>query len=510
MKTDSSGRFPAEIERFFETPGGHSLIVRGNAGAGKTTLALEMTEYMRSLGLEPYYLSVRVSDASLYMQFPWLKELVMERKAVVNGKAFLRSLETGNREYIIKSGRKFLHALNMNPEPGRVSAERKGLHRMEGIVEEGGVDDEGVFSMEMKGLFPELDDLYDFVDRNLPRKSFIVVDSIDALSETYGINTVKLISVLQKDLVEGTGMDVVFIRESAEDDMVDYFGDGVISLSVGEFDRRRVRTLDIKKLRGQRIETFRYIYTLENGHFRTLSPYNTWSVPKELIRKMKINAITDGGKRDARAGEKNLHLIEIGPSVDPSVVYLFKTMFLKSSLMKGKKLLWLPEKVSEAMEYLECLEEDGDSDEEIKMFVPRSLMGSIDEKYEKYISYIEGDDPEREFMASRMLSKNSERADDIAFSTSVEAFFREYRSVDINVFENMVNSWVQNGAVGVLIVHSSFKDLQSIRDMADVHIKIDSLYGTSVVYTEKPWSNLYVPVKVDEGESGNITFVPLL
>ena len=62
---------PPEIHRFFQHPGGHSLIVKGKAGTGKTTLVLQMLEEIFS-GLDNFYLSSRVSDTSLYKQFPWL------------------------------------------------------------------------------------------------------------------------------------------------------------------------------------------------------------------------------------------------------------------------------------------------------------------------------------------------------------------------------------------------------------------------------------------------------
>src|SRR3970282_968745 len=38
------GRLPLEIIEFFNQPGGHSLIVKGPAGTGKTTFALQPTE----------------------------------------------------------------------------------------------------------------------------------------------------------------------------------------------------------------------------------------------------------------------------------------------------------------------------------------------------------------------------------------------------------------------------------------------------------------------------------
>ena len=69
--------FPREIIRFLSSPGGHSLILRGMAGTGKTTLALQLIEELAAVQ-QSYYMSTRVSDQSLFNQFPWLLDKVKE------------------------------------------------------------------------------------------------------------------------------------------------------------------------------------------------------------------------------------------------------------------------------------------------------------------------------------------------------------------------------------------------------------------------------------------------
>src|SRR5881628_3359923 len=70
-----TGRIPREIVEFFNAPGGHSLIVKGPAGTGKTTFALQLTEALGEVTAS-HYLSSRVSDESLYRQFTWLKDRI--------------------------------------------------------------------------------------------------------------------------------------------------------------------------------------------------------------------------------------------------------------------------------------------------------------------------------------------------------------------------------------------------------------------------------------------------
>ena len=74
--SEENRRIPSEIYRFFMNPGGHSLILRGNAGTGKTTFALQTIEDLAQIE-NSFYFSMRVSDHSLITQFPWLTEKLM-------------------------------------------------------------------------------------------------------------------------------------------------------------------------------------------------------------------------------------------------------------------------------------------------------------------------------------------------------------------------------------------------------------------------------------------------
>ncbi|HLQ43009.1 MAG TPA: gas vesicle protein GvpD P-loop domain-containing protein, partial [Thermoplasmata archaeon] len=243
-----TGRIPREIVEFFNAPGGHSLIAKGPAGTGKTTFALQLTEALGEVTAS-HYLSSRVSDESLYRQFTWLKDRI--KPAV---------LQTGSK----------------SPHDTKVA--RHALDQLEGKLEEGkeGEDEEpeAIGSGEVKGNFlevtlgfdlPELEAAYDFVDDRIPERSLVLIDSIDALAEHYGIPAARLITVLQKDLVEGSKQNVLYVLESSGETRLDYLGDGVVSLASTDYQGRRLRVLTIEKLRGQQIQQHRYLYTLDGG-----------------------------------------------------------------------------------------------------------------------------------------------------------------------------------------------------------------------------------------------------
>src|SRR5512137_3051114 len=88
---------PAVLTNFFEARGGHSLILKGPAGTGKTTLALQIVEAMSPME-RTQYISSRVSDASLYAQFPWLAEKNRQRDLLMAAMGFLKVLHPRPRK----------------------------------------------------------------------------------------------------------------------------------------------------------------------------------------------------------------------------------------------------------------------------------------------------------------------------------------------------------------------------------------------------------------------------
>ncbi len=238
---------PQEVIGFFKNKGGHSLIIKGEPGSGKTTFALEILNSLKD-HFEIQYISSRVADDVLFLQFPWL-ENVLKKK-------------------IKKSNRKKI--------------KREELNKLEGLIEEGLMEEKATFTeneaiFEIGSMMPEIDEIYDFVENVHPKKALVCVDSIDGLSEKYGVPAEKLLYTLQKDLVEEGVANIVFVLESSGFENIEYLGDGVISLHHEPWNSSWKRYMYIKKLRGSPIKRSKYIYTLEGGHFNVLN-YNNFSL----------------------------------------------------------------------------------------------------------------------------------------------------------------------------------------------------------------------------------------
>ncbi|MEK6987864.1 MAG: gas vesicle protein GvpD P-loop domain-containing protein, partial [Candidatus Thermoplasmatota archaeon] len=246
----SQGRIPAEIIEFLNASGGHSLIVKGQAGTGKTTFALQLTEELGEVSAS-HYLSSRVSDESLYNQFKWLRERL---KPVV--------IQTGPKapRTESKAARDALDQLTGKMQSGEESGEEESGPGSGGAGVKG-----DIFEIPIGEDLPEVEDAYKFVDERMPKRSLILIDSIDALAEHYGIAASRLINVFQKDLVEGSKQNVLYVLEGGGETRLDYLGDGVVNLSAAEHEGRRLRIMTIEKLRGQQVRQHKYLYTLDGG-----------------------------------------------------------------------------------------------------------------------------------------------------------------------------------------------------------------------------------------------------
>ena len=167
-------RFPPEIEGFLRNPWGKSLIIRGSAGSGKTTLALEMMENVFT-PQKSVYLSTRVGDQSIYNQFPWVKESDSKNRIIDAGKRFLRTINPKTNEQkqseVLISGNEVLRSL-VNQRPDKVVTYN--------------LDSLGINSAELERTIDSLNLI-------MKQKPALIIDSIEGISRKLGIEEDKMI-----------------------------------------------------------------------------------------------------------------------------------------------------------------------------------------------------------------------------------------------------------------------------------------------------------------------------
>lgn len=159
---------------------------------------------------------------------------------------------------------------------------------------------------------------------------------------------------MQNDLVEKSGAGLIVVLESTQNDKLEYFSDGVISLSM-EIDRNyMIRYMRIEKLRGLSLgSTPFFSYSLLNGRF-TLFPIISVSYPTHKIPMLSdneeskdsvdmgvsaISKVLPMNKRTVDIGSLVLiHRMEISDRTDIAV-NLIKNSLVRRTISEGRGVI---------------------------------------------------------------------------------------------------------------------------------------------------------------------------
>lgn len=514
MKEGYRGRTPVELLNFFRAPGGHSLLIKGDAGTGKTTLALQLIEEL-SEEQPDYYLSTRVSDEALFRQFPWLEEKAKRNDILKAGKAFLsktkapnfRGMEDYQHDSTLRVAKDLLRVLGKTDSSSPMVV-RSELMKLEGQIESGEGDDSGSMSGELTEdgvvldigvMLPEMELAYDMAEANLPNKTFIVLDSIDALAEHYGISAHKIMTTLQKDLVEHSGTNVTYVMETSDKNVYDYLGDGVVRLYNVQRDGRRVRELVIEKLRGLMIMRWKYPFTLVDGRLRVFES-NWFNIPEELDAHIPVkdpapDVVSSGSESiDKELGgllRGSVVLLEIGENVPQDIVRAIEYALIADFLSKRRGIIWFP---------LFAINYESLDRHMRKMVSKEALSGCLrvldhdapmDKSYD-FVSVIEGSDAAQDLRLNSlrfMLSRSAvEPYMSILGFDSLEALYGP--SVLPDTFVHL-EAMKRAGNVVLAEATTSCASLKQLAHQARMHIKLESLAGTVMLCGQKPVSPYY-------------------
>jgi KaiC/GvpD/RAD55 family RecA-like ATPase len=212
---------PDELVRFIQR-NTYSLLIKGFAGTGKTTLALTI---LKALGSKNnfFYISTRVSPKQLFQYYPWLEKFVEQPESTNPGEAHD-------------------HGLMPSFEDARLD--------------------------EPESLFERITN--QLMDIKSP---IIIIDSWDAIASFMDkearLNNERVLQTWR----ERAGAKLIFISEYPADTTLDFLVDGIVELKQNYHENVRVREIFLLKLRGVRIERPSYIYTLDNSIFRSFAPY---------------------------------------------------------------------------------------------------------------------------------------------------------------------------------------------------------------------------------------------
>lgn len=487
MIQETGMRIPQEVYRFFSNPGGHSLILRGNAGAGKTTFALQIIEDLAAIE-KSYYFPTRVSDESLFLQFPWLKEKM---------EVFLQT--NGDKKGM----------------PGTKWQPRQGLCKLKGLTPSKPSSGKDHMSVSIGKDVGEIENLYKMVEARLPERTLLVIDSLDALAERNGIPCVKLICAIQKDLVEEYGANVLCILESPEQ-LLDYLGDGVIRIGMMEHNGRRMREIELLKLRGCEIQQPKYLCTLKGGRLQSFGYW--WERP--FVSEKPWKPVPDSNDR-LSTGIKDLDgmimggfepgsvvLIELGSGVPISVAGAIENSLVSNFASLNRGVVWVPLRKASA--------------ENVRARVTPNLQKETFDKCvrvgehvtgmagSQYIIPLEGSDASSDFKW-QTLNYHLQGTDTPFLSLMG---FDTLESIYGNrVMDQLIDHMAmvrRNKSIFVGIVSPSSASTQRLIDLATVRLRVERIAGTVVLCGEEPYTELNAMQMKDTELGGGISLTPIV
>ncbi len=239
---DTEMPLPRELELLLKRPS-LLLLVKGETGMGKTTAALEFTSRLLSEG-DMVHISTRSYPDKLAYQHALFSKL-----AALPNAHFFTTLEFDPTQFVV--------AHNV------VS----GLHRL-------------LSSME---------------------KPLVVLDSWEGIADYLPQETRMKVEQSLMSILENTRARMILVSERpATDTTLDQLADAIIVLHQKVIEDRRVREIEIRKLRGIPIRQERYSFTLAGGRMRYLEPF-AFTLPERtsMFRPLENSAThMSTGSRD--------------------------------------------------------------------------------------------------------------------------------------------------------------------------------------------------------------------
>jgi KaiC/GvpD/RAD55 family RecA-like ATPase len=218
----------------------YSLLVKGDAGTGKTTLSLTILRALR-IRANFFYISTRLSPKQLFIYYPWLG--------------------------------KYMDIVNQDEIPPQTSSQQTSYNAPS--FEDARLD-------EPESLFERITN--QLMDVKAP---IIIIDSWDAVASFMDkearLNNERVLQTWR----ERAGAKLIFISENPNDTTLDFLVDGIVNLSQRFYAGARVREMTLTKLRGIRINKSCYIFSLNNGTFKSYAP----SDPSDFVINQRATDI---------------------------------------------------------------------------------------------------------------------------------------------------------------------------------------------------------------------------
>lgn len=439
---------------FFST-GGRSVLIRGDPGTGKTSLVLQLLDYHSKNGFKSVYMSTRLSAKTLKSHQPWIE--------VVQGK------------------------YGTVPRLEEQQIGFQDSRRMDGV-------------RAISGLRQYLEQV---------TNPFVVLDSWEGLffeSHTLGVEEIS-------KLVEDYEARFVVVTERREQTDLDYLLDGVVVLRRKFHEGRVVREIELKKLRGVSIRQSRFLFTLDAGKFRYLSPLTAVAVEAEKVGEPTpvrgkfhssgseaLDSIMGGGFKQG-----SFNLVEIENDVPSEVRDLFLRTLFSNFINTGHNILYVPFVGVTNEELFSIL--SNLSEQTIKRSITvlsyegkadpsQSLKGEIADDIGLINSSIE--EVRKRSSKPVLVVLSQDALEGLYGANSVSKYLTEW----VAMIKNSTNIRVQMASPNVRL-------LPELKAFSDTDLKLKMIHGTPVLFSNKPLSVLHGVMR-DPSAPGKLGLVPIV
>lgn len=450
--TDTRINIPTELVQFVERDT-YSLLIKGRAGTGKTTLALTI---LHALNIKEnfQYLSTRISPTQLHQYYPWLGEFFGNP----------REFQTADTSENGQDAPIFVDARLDEPSS---MFERITNHLMD------------------------------------MRSPMIIIDSWDAVGYFMDKEALMNNARVLQTWRERAKAKMIFISEEPENNTFDVLVDGIVELRQRHQDNRLVRELFLSKLRGVQINRSSYLYTLNGTMFHSFEPYSPseFTVPaKANLKQTSKNTpllqgrfLKSGNSRfdEAIGGGfplKSTATINLNHNVNNKVALRFLSQIISGFTSAGSTVL------------CQCSEDEADYLTRYSKVVSQDSQGENmvfvgsknAKKGKKQASLSE--------MAKKLKAKNPGKL-------LISVIFLESNSeTDIKKYPICK----QDNDLTIVVTNSETIPQEIMSKNSDVSIRFLEINGTLLMQSEIPWSHIYATSVDNNPANPQITFEPII
>ncbi|MDQ4066423.1 MAG: AAA family ATPase [Thermoproteota archaeon] len=430
----------------------YSLLVKGFAGTGKTTLALTILNVLGIKNNNFFYISTRISPKQLFQYYPWLKNLIGQSK----------------------------------PRGTSLTWD----HDVMSSFEDARLD-------EPESLFERITN--QLMDIKSP---IIIIDSWDAIASFMDrearLNNERVLQTWR----ERAGAKLIFISEQPADTTLDFLVDGIVELKQSYYNNVKIRQIFLQKLRGTRITRASYVYTLENGIFHSFAPYQPIKFEPHRSVKAEVSELSTGDNigsgfpiLDASLGRgfprKGLVLLEVDSHVNMTIAMIFLQRIVSNFVSGGNPVLLLPANwmgPSSILHFFEILLPAG------KKSLFKILWTGKAYKISKnrMISPIKNEKSDQ-LLAALVKMKQRHRDKLLLNIMYTEAVQNLHRARKLgNGMKNVLSRIMAHADLSIVVLSPSQEDIvQFVSELSDIHLRFIMINDTLFLQSLIPSSNLY-------------------